>query len=101
MSTAAKMENNYDVGIANRFALFLEEGESSLTAIKKKYSKELRAKNKRERKENAENKKAELVEPVEKPKPEVEETAPLKKGEPCILRCSVILLNCILVLHIE
>lgn len=66
------MENQYDVGIANRYALFLEEGENELTAIKKKLTKELRAKNKQEKKENAEAKKTETMKPVDK----------LKKPEP-------------------
>lgn len=62
------MENLYDVGIANRYALFLEEGENELTVIKKKLSKEFRSKNKQEKKENAEAKKTETVKPVDKPK---------------------------------
>lgn len=79
------MENQYDVGIANRYALFLEEGENSLTAIKKKLSKEIRQKNKAIKKENAEARKAEAAKALEKPqKPEpqpeaIEAPAP-KKG---------------------
>lgn len=78
------MENQYDVGIANRYALFLEEGENSLTAIKKKLSKETRQKNKAIKKENAEARKAEAAKALEKPKkpepqPEaIEVPAPIK-----------------------
>lgn len=78
------MENQYDVGIANRYALFLEEGENELTTIKKKLTKELRAKNKQEKKENAEAKKIETVKAAEKPKkPEpapISDSIPSKKG---------------------
>lgn len=81
------MENIYDVGVTNRYALFLEEGDSSLPDIKKKYTKELRAKNKQEKKEkeSTETKKTDekFSEESKKPdlKPVTEETASLKKGE--------------------
>lgn len=80
------MENLYDVGIANRFALFLDEGDSSLTAIRKKISKETRIKDKQNKKENAEVKKVETAktpEKVKKPvenKPVTNDVTPPKKG---------------------
>lgn len=79
------MENHYCVGIGNRYALFLEEGENSLTAIKKKINKETRKKDKQDKKENADAKKVEPVKTPEKPKkpaeskPATNEVTP-KKG---------------------
>lgn len=80
------MENNYDVGIANRFALFLEEGENSLTAIRKKINKETRIKDKLTKKESSDTSKVEPVNTQEKPKksaeskPATNDATVLKKG---------------------
>ncbi len=75
------MENQYDVGIANRYALFMEEGDNSLTAIKKKLSKEQRQRNKAIKKENAEAKNAEAQEKPPKPEPKpLNDVSPVKKG---------------------
>lgn len=70
------MENQYDVGIANRYALFLEEGDNSLENIKKKLSKEQRQKNKAIKKETAEAKK---IEPP-KPPPTEDTSSAVRKG---------------------
>lgn len=79
------MENIYDVGIANRYALFLEEGDNSLNVIKKKLSKEIRQQKKAIKKENTEIKNEEISKSIEKPKkselkPPTNDVSAPKKG---------------------